>query len=195
MAKQQKQIEIPSVELVMEERQRLHQAERFRRTMSSTISVLIVVAATAVLIATLLLPVLQIYGDSMSPILEEGEIVVLTKSTQLHSGDVIAFYYNNKILVKRVIGVPGDWITIDAQGVVTRNGEVLDEPYLSEKSLGQCDLEFPYQVPEGGYFVMGDHRAVSTDSRSSQIGCIREEQILGRAVLRVWPLNKIDKIS
>ncbi len=180
---------------VAEERARLRRDDRFRKTLVSTISVLVVVAATAILIATLLLPVLQVYGSSMTPILSEGEIVVLSKNTKMETGDIVAFYYNNKILVKRVIGVPGDWINMDPDGTVYVNNVKLEEPYLTEKSWGECDLEFPYQVPEGGYFVMGDHRSVSIDSRSTQIGCIRDEQFVGRVFLRVWPLSKIQWIS
>ncbi len=191
MAKK-KQVNIPPMEVVQAEKERMKQNSRFRAALNSTVAVLIVVAAAAILVATLVLPVLQIYGSSMTPVLAEGEIVVLTKRTELSPGDIVAFYYNNKILVKRVIGLPGDWISIDEDGNVYRNSQWLQEPYLTEKSLGECDLEFPYQVPEGGYFVMGDHRAVSIDSRSSVVGCIREEQLVGRVFLRVWPLNKFD---
>ncbi len=193
--KEQKQVQVPSMEQIEAERNRLHQGVQFRQTLNSTVAVLVVVAAIAILISTLLLPVLQIYGSSMSPSLGEGEIVVLTKSTDLETGDIVAFYYNNKILVKRVIGTPGDWISMDPDGTVYVNDQILEEPYLTEKSLGECDIAFPYQVPEGGFFVMGDHRSVSIDSRSTQIGCIREEHLVGRVFLRVWPLDKLEWIS
>ncbi len=196
MAKEkQEQLQIPSMEQVEAERKRLRQGTRFWRTLRSTVAILVVVAAAAILISTQFLPVLQVYGSSMTPMLEEGEIVVLSKSTDLETGDVVAFYYNNKILVKRVIGGAGDWISIAEDGTVFVNNVEIEEPYITEKSLGECDLEFPYQVPEGAHFVMGDHRSVSIDSRSSLIGCIRQEQMVGHVVLRVWPLNKISWIG
>ncbi len=192
MAKDKKQItEIPTMEQVSAERDRLRQGSRFRSTLNSTVAVLVVVAAVAILVSTLMLPVLQIYGSSMTPMLEDGQIVVLNKTTEFETGDVIAFYYNNKILVKRVIGGPGDWIDIREDGSVYLNNEPLEEPYLTEKSLGECDLEFPYQVPDQSYFVMGDHRAVSIDSRMTQVGCVHTDQVVGKVFLRVWPLNKI----
>jgi signal peptidase I len=131
----------------------------------------------------------------MSPTVKNGEIVVLMKNTDVEQGDLIAFYYNNKILVKRVIAFAGDWIDIKDDGTVYINGEELDEPYLTEKSLGECDLEFPYQVPDGKVFVMGDHRSVSVDSRSSQIGCVSEEQIVGKLKFRVWPIKRIGSLE
>lgn len=187
--------ELPSVEQVSSERERLRHGSRFRHTLNSTIAILIVVAAAAILVATLWLPVLQIYGTSMTPMLEDGEIVVLVKNSDFDTGDVVAFYYNNKILVKRVICGPGDWINIDQDGSVTVNDKKLDEPYISDKSLGECDLTFPYQVPDEAFFVMGDHRSVSIDSRSSLVGCVRSEQIVGRVVLRVWPITRFTFIS
>ena len=136
----------------------------------------------------LILPVLQIYGSSMTPTLEEGEIVVALKGSEFEHGDVMAFYYNNKILVKRIVGKPGEWINVDSRGIVYVNGEELDEPYLKERALGDCNIEFPYQVPEKRYFVMGDHRSTSMDSRNTAIGCIAEEQIVGKIIFRIWPL-------
>lgn len=143
----------------------------------------------AVLVATLWLPVLQIYGSSMTPTLEEGDIVVSIKSKTYETGDIVAFYYNNKILIKRVIAGSGDWVDLDEDGTVYVNGEKLDEPYVKDKAFGECDLELPYQVPESRIFVMGDHRSVSVDSRSKAVGCVAEEQIVGKLVCRIWPLT------
>ncbi len=164
---------------------------KYKTSLKSTFFTLVAVAAVAVLVATLWLPVLQIYGSSMTPSLDDGEIVVSTKSKQYHSGDIIAFYYNNKLLVKRVIATAGQWVSIEDDGTVYVNGTEITEPYISEKSLGNCDIELPYQVPENRVFVMGDHRSVSVDSRNSVIGCISEEEIVGKIVFRVWPMEKI----
>ena len=164
-------------------------------TLRSTIYSLVTVAAVAVLVATLLLPVLQIYGESMSPTLEDGQIVVSVKTGQLEQGDVVAFYYNNKILVKRVIAGPGQWVDIDEDGNVYVDGQLLDEPYAVEKSLGSCNIELPYQVADGRWFVMGDHRSVSVDSRDRSVGCVAEEQIVGRLTFRIWPLDSISSLE
>lgn len=162
----------------------------YAATLRSTIYALITVAAVAILVATLLLPVLQIYGDSMSPTLVDGDIVLSVKTGDLEQGDVVAFYYNNKILVKRVIAGPGQWVDIDEDGNVYVDGSLLDEPYLVEKALGECTIELPYQVPDGRWFVMGDHRSVSVDSRDRAMGCVSEEQVVGRLTFRIWPLNR-----
>ena len=163
--------------------------------MQNTIYTLITVAAVAILVATLALPVLQIYGSSMSPSLEDGEIVVSLKTADFEKQDIVAFYYNNKILVKRVVARAGEWVELDQDGNVYVNGELIDEPYLQGKALGECDIEMPYQVPEGRVFVMGDHRAVSVDSRSSMVGCVAEEQVVGKLVFRIWPLNQFGKLE
>lgn len=173
------------------ERTRLQYRKRYYRIMRSTLSTLITVAAVAVLVATLWMPVLKIYGASMSPTLTDGEIILSRKTSKFVPGDIVAFYYNNKILVKRVIGRAGDWIDIDEEGTVYVNQIELKEPYLTEKALGECDIELPYQVPDGRIFVMGDHRSVSVDSRSSAIGCISQEQIVGRITFRIWPLKRL----
>ncbi|MBO5157978.1 MAG: signal peptidase I [Lachnospiraceae bacterium] len=186
-----KKVEVPTVEELQKELQRERYRERYGRTLRSTIYVLITVAAVAVLVATFFLPVLQIYGSSMSPTLNDGDILVSVKSSDFERQDIVAFYYNNKILVKRVIARSGEWVAIDEAGNVTVNGEVLEEPYLIDRALGECDLEMPYQVPEGKLFVMGDHRSVSVDSRSSAVGCVSEEQIVGKLVFRIWPLSAI----
>ena len=168
---------------------------RYRRMLRSTIYTLITVAACAVLVATLLLPVLQIYGQSMTPSLTDGDIVVSIKGSDYSRGDVIAFYYNNKILVKRVIAFSGEWVDIDDYGNVYIDNEKLDEPYVVELAVGECNIELPYQVPEQKVFVMGDHRATSVDSRSTSVGCVDEEEIVGRIVFRIWPLSRFGKIS
>lgn len=185
--------ELPAIEQMEAELKREKYKRRYHRVLRSTVYTLIVVAAVSVLVATLWLPVLQIYGSSMSPLLEDGDIVVSLKSRDFQQGDVIVFYYNNRILVKRVIAMAGDWVDIDQDGTVYVNGQELDEPYLVEKALGDCDIELPYQVPDGRLFVMGDHRSVSADSRTSAVGCVAAEQIVGRLVFRVWPLNEIRK--
>ena len=161
---------------------------RYKRVLRSTVYTLIVVAAAAVLVATIWMPVLQIYGASMAPTLDEGDIVISVKGSDFEPGDLVAFYMGNKILVKRCIAGPGQWVDIDAGGNVYVDGKLLDEPYLTEKALGDCDIEFPYQVPDNRYFCMGDHRSTSVDSRSTTVGCVSDEQIVGKIVFRVWPL-------
>ena len=165
------------------------------RMLRSTVSILIVVAAVVVLISNLFLPVLRIYGSSMTPTLVNDNIVAAVRYGDYDRGDVIAFYYNNKILIKRVIGLPGEQVNIDESGNIFINGEPLEEPYLQETALGECDIALPYQVPDGRYFVIGDHRSVSSDSRNSQVGCIPEEQILGKVFFRIWPLSEIGTIE
>ena len=182
--------ERPSVEQLQTELKRVEYQKRYRTVLKSTIYTLVTVAAIAVLVATLWLPVLEIFGESMTPTLQDGEIVFSLKTSKLEKGDIVAFYYNNKILVKRVIAGPGEWIdSIDENGNVSVNGQIIEEPYLEEKAFGDADIEFPYQVPDGKFFVMGDHRATSVDSRHTIIGCVSEEQIVGRIIFRVWPLK------
>lgn len=182
--------DIPQLNVLKKELKRERYKRRFRRLLRSTVNALIVVAAVAALVATLILPVLQIAGTSMEPSLNDGNIVLLVKKNNLKTGDLCAFYFSNKILIKRVIGAPGDYIWIEDDGTVFLNGEPLDEPYISRKALGECDVEFPYQVPENNYFVMGDHRETSIDSRSSVIGCIAEDQIVGKIFCKLWPLSE-----
>lgn len=185
---------IPSTEEVKAERERLAYRSRYTRVLRSTIYALVVAAAVAVLLATLFLPVLQVSGDSMNPTLQDKDVIVLVKSGSLKTGDLCGFYWQNKLLLKRVIGLPGDIISLDENGVVTVNGTVLDEPYVDELALGECDIKFPYQVPENRYFVLGDHRATSIDSRSSVIGCVEKNQIVGKVFIRVWPLSSFSLI-
>ena len=186
-------LDVLKIEVLEQELERVRSRNRSFQLIKSTVSVIIVVAAAAVLLATLMFPVLRIYGTSMTPTLNEGDIVVSVKGTNLKRGDVIVFYYNNKILCKRLIGKPGDWIDIDKNGNVSVNNVQLDETYLPEKALGDCNIELPYQVPENRYFVMGDHRSVSVDSRNTQIGCISEEQIVGRIIFSILPFHSINK--
>ena len=187
-------MDVPSVEQLDNEVKRLRYKKRFRKTLLSTIGSLLVVAALAVLISMLLLPVLRVTGSSMTPTMQNDELVICSKRSDFETGDIIAFYYNNKILLKRVIGVSGDWIDIKADGTVYVKGKELDEPYIEEKSLGECDITFPYQVPESRVFVMGDHRSVSIDSRSTSVGCIADEYIIGKVILRIWPWEAIGTI-
>lgn len=177
------------MELLEGELKRLSRRRQYIGALRGTAAVLLVVAAAAVLISTTFLPVLRIYGTSMAPALNGGDVVAALRSGSYQRGDVIAFYYNNKILVKRVIGLPGETVSIGPDGAVAIDGEPLEEPYLTETSLGECTIELPYEVPEGRYFVMGDNREVSSDSRNAAIGCVAEEQIVGKLVLRVWPLG------
>ena len=185
----------PSSAEVEQELKRERYKRRYRRTLKSTVFALVTAAAAAVLVATLWLPVLQIYGSSMTPTLQEGQIVVSVKVREMEPGDIVAFYYGNKVLIKRYIAGPGTWVDIAEDGTVFLNGEVLDEPYLTEKSLGICDLEFPYQVPEGTYFLLGDHRETSVDSRHSSVGCISDEQIVGKIVYCVWPFESFGTVK
>lgn len=189
--KPKKGIEIPSLPEIQRERKRIRREAYYWQALRSTVSVLVVVAAVAVLIATLFLPILQISGDSMAPSLEHDEIVVLLKTKEFDRGDLIGFYYQGKILLKRVVALPEDEVVIDADGNVYVNGELLEEPYVSEKGLGDCDLEFPYKVPGTGYFVLGDRRSNSVDSRSSVIGAVPRDDIIGKVFVRVWPLSNI----
>lgn len=189
-----KPLEMPTIEQLEAELGREKYRWRFRKVIRNTIYALITVAAVAVLIATLWMPVLQISGNSMTPTLTGGEIVVSLKGANFQPGDIVAFYYDNKILVKRVIAGPGDWVDINEEGTVFVNEQELYEPYLVEKALGDCNIELPYQVPESKIFVMGDHRSVSVDSRNSALGCVAYDQIVGRLMFRVWPLEALGGI-
>lgn len=185
----------PSAEQIQVELKREKKNMRYRRVIKNTLHVMIIVAAVAVLIVTLLTPVLQIAGTSMEPTLNNKDIVVLVKTKKLDRGDLCGFAYSNKILIKRVIGVPGDVIDINPDGTVLLNGEELAEPYVTEKGRGECDIELPYLVPEEKYFLMGDHRQTSIDSRSSVIGCVPNEQIVGKLFIKIWPIKELSLLN
>ncbi|MBE6826142.1 MAG: signal peptidase I [Oscillospiraceae bacterium] len=186
--------DLPTAQQLDNEVKRIRYRKRFIRTMMDTVNSLLVVAAIAVLVSMLFLPVLRVTGTSMTPTMENDELVICNKTGKFESGDIVAFHFNNKILLKRVIGTSGDWIDIKEDGTVYVNGEELYEPYVDEKAYGECDLEFPYQVPDNRIFVMGDHRSTSVDSRSTTVGCIADEYVIGKVMLRLWPWEKIGTI-
>lgn len=191
MRKKQKTVTLPSLPEIEAEQVRLRRKARYRKALSGTIQILTFVAAIAVLISSFLLPVLQITGTSMEPTLHNGEIIVVFKTNDFSTGDLCCFSWNNKTLIKRVIATAGDWVDIKDDGTVYVNYQELDEPYISEKSLGETDLTYPYQVPENTIFVMGDKRDSSVDSRSSLIGCVYKDQIIGKVQFRIWPFDRI----
>ena len=182
-------MQIPEISQLEAELKRVKYRSRYRTVLRSTVYTLVVEAAIAVLVATIWMQVLQIYGSSMTPTVEEGDIVISLKGSKFRQGDLVAFYLGNKILVKRCIAGPGQWVDIDADGNVSVDGTPLEEPYLTEKALGDCNIDLPYQVPDNRYFCMGDHRSTSVDSRHTSVGCVAEEQIVGKIVFRVWPLS------
>lgn len=184
-------VDLPTIEQVQAEREKIKHRQAYHKALMGTIYSLIIVATLAVLVATLVLPVLEISGTSMEPTLCDQDIIVLVKSEKLETGDLCAFSYQNKVLIKRIIGTPGDMIMIQDDGTVYVNQKKISEPYISEKSLGECDIEFPYQVPENRFFVLGDHRKTSIDSRSTVIGCIEKDQIVGKVLIKIWPLKEI----
>lgn len=184
-----------STEEIAEELGRVRYKGGYRWALRSTIYTLVIAAALAVLVATLWMPVLRIYGSSMTPTLMNNEIVLSVKGGEFKRGDICAMYYNNKVLVKRIVGCPGEWVNIDKDGNVFINGTLLDEPYVQEKALGDCDIELPFQVPEDHYFVMGDDRPISVDSRHESIGAVAVDQIIGKIMCRLWPLDKIGTVE
>lgn len=186
---------VPDLEVLEKAVQKNRYKRRYGIVLRSTVYALVVVAALAVLVATLWTPVLQIYGSSMSPTLSEGQFVVSLKGAKFQQGDLVSFYIGNKLLVKRVIAVPGDWVNISEDGTVYVNDTELSEPYIDAKAMGQCDLKLPYQVPESSYFLMGDHRETSVDSRSSAVGAVARDQIVGKIVFCVWPLSDFGAVN
>lgn len=192
--KQDAVYDLPTAQQLSDEIKKISYRKKFRKTLLSTLNSLLVVAAVAVLVSMLFLPVLRVTGTSMTPTMMNNELVICSKWSDYRYGDIVAFYYNNKILLKRVIGLPGDWIDINEEGTVFLNGKELNEPYVDEKALGECDLKLPYQVPESKIFVMGDHRSTSIDSRSSSVGCVSDEYIIGRVFFRIWPWKRIGTV-
>lgn len=187
--------DLPTIEQIEKERARLRYKKRYSRTLKSTIAVLLVVSALAVLVATLWMPVLRIYGSSMVPTLEDGQIVVTVKSNSFKAGDIVAFYHGNKLLIKRYVAGPADWFNIDQEGNLFINNQLLNEPYIAQKAYGETNIELPYQVPDKKYFMIGDNRSVSIDSRNTAVGCIDEEQIVGKVVFRIWPLSSFGAVK
>ena len=193
--RRRRELQVPPRELLEKEIKRERYKWRYGQVLRSTIYTLIVVAAVAVLVATIWLPVLRIYGSSMTPTLNEGDIVVTIKGGSFATGDIVGLYVGNRLLVKRVIAGPGQWVNITEDGTVYVDGNQLDEPYVKDKSFGDCNIELPYQVPEARYFVMGDHRSTSVDSRHTTVGCIADEEMVGRIVFRAWPLKELGPVG
>lgn len=193
--KPKRKSDAPTLPQLEKELRREQYKNRYSSVLRSTISTLIIVAAFAILVATLWMPVLQIYGNSMDLTLEEGQMVVCSKGAEIEQGDLLAFYVGNHLLVKRVIAGPGDVVDITPNGTVYINGQELPEPYVTEKMKGECDVEYPYQVPEYSYFVMSDNRSNCVDSRASVVGCVAEEHIMGKVIFRIWPFDSFGKVE
>ncbi len=195
MTKRKKAVDLPTTEQIEQERKRLRYRRRYGKTLKGTIAILVVVAALAVLVSMLWMPVLRIYGASMFPTLQDGQIVVAVKTNHFKQGDIVAFYQGNKLLIKRFIAGPADWVDIDTAGNVSVNGAALDEPYIAEKAYGDTNIELPYQVPDNRYFLMGDNRDVSVDSRNTAVGCVSDEQIVGKVIFRIRPLSQFGSVQ
>ncbi|MBQ7862052.1 MAG: signal peptidase I [Clostridia bacterium] len=193
--KTKKKITLPTARQIESEILREKYNRKYKQVLKSTVYSLIVVAAVAVLIATLAFPVLQISGSSMEPTLNDEEIVVLLKTANMKKGELCCFSYQNKLLIKRVVGLPGDKINIDTNGNVYVNDELIDEPYITDRAFGECDITFPCYVTDNHYFVLGDHRSTSIDSRSSAIGLVSEEFIVGKIFFRIWPFESIGLVD
>ena len=193
--KQQKPVSRPSLDIIEKELARLKHKKSFRKAIIDTVAALIVIAATAVLLSTMLVPVFRVYGGSMAPTLNEGEIIFSVKTNNIKSGDIVAFYYNNKVLIKRVIAKAGDWVELTEDNEVMVNEIVIDEPYAIGENLAVTDVAMPYQVPDGRWFVMGDHRDISVDSRSTMVGPISHEQVIGKVTFKIWPLKSFGMIQ
>ncbi len=185
----------PTLEELKKELKRVNNKKEYRKVLRNSLIVVVVVAALAVLVSSFFVTVLKVTGDSMTPTMDTGDIVIAQNSGEFEPGDLLAFYYNNKVLVKRVLGSPGDWINIDENGIVSVNGVEIEEDYVSDRSLEPTDITFPYQVPENRFFVLGDHRNVSIDSRSTVVGCVTREQLIGKVVFRVFPFVKFGSLD
>ena len=188
MKRRVKTLPTPELQQLQKELRRTNYNTEYRRVLRSTVYTLVIVAAIAVLIAVLCLPVLQVNGTSMAPTLAEGDIVVCLKTSDLKQGDIVSFYIGSKLLLKRCIALPGQWVDMDENGNLYVDGVLLEEPYVSEKAIGECNIEFPYQVPDNRYFCVGDHRTTSVDSRNTAVGCVSQEQLVGKVLFRVWPI-------
>ena len=194
MTDNKKIIDLPTSGQLGAELKRLRRKRSFNKNLRNTVGALIVIAALAVIISSAFLPVFRVTGSSMSPTLANDDVVLCIRTSHYKRGDIVAFLYNNKVLLKRVIGLPGDIIEISEDGTVSVNGGELEEDYISGKALGECDIEMPYKVPENRLFVMGDHRAVSIDSRSTAVSCVAYENVLGKVLMRVYPLKSFGRV-
>ncbi len=193
--KEKKKIEIPTLTQLEAELDRENRKRQYRGELGKMAGILIVIGCALALVADMMLPVLQVNGTSMSPTLRKGDIVISMRGAEFTRGDMVAFYHSDKILVKRVIGLSGEWIDMNSDGDVYIDGVLLQEPYLVEKAFGECNIELPYRVPKGKVFVMGDHRSVSEDSRSSRIDCVSQAQIIGKLKFRVWPFESAGPVQ
>lgn len=184
-----KKFNSPTKKEIKDELNRINYKARYGTLLKSTLYTIIIIAAISAIISTLVMPVLQISGNAMEPKYKNGDIVVSIKTKNLKSGDIVAFYHGNKILVKRVIATSGDWVNIDKTGVVYVNGQKLEEKYLTVKGLGETDIKYPYQVPNESYFVLSDDRTNNIDSRLEEIGSVKQDDLIGKVLFKVWPLS------
>ena len=185
----------PSAEQIGALLRRVQRRREIFRSIGNILGVLVVIAAAVTLVFSLWLPALQVQRGSMAPTLNDGEVVVFITTGAVGRGDIVAFHNGNQILVKRVVAVAGDVVDIGGDGAVLLNGARLDEPYVSELSAGERTTELPCKVPDNQFFVLGDHRQTSIDSRNADIGTVRQDQIIGKALLRIWPLNAVGLIN
>ncbi len=183
--------QLPTLEQLNAELKRTRYNRRYGAALRGTFLILALIAVSAIVASFVFLSVIRIQGSSMSPTLQSGDIVVALKSGTVQKGDLAAFYFNDRLLVKRAIANAGDEISILPNGTVSLNGAALNESYVAAPALGDCDIAFPYTVPPERLFVMGDERLLSLDSRHSAIGCVAPEQLVGRVFLRIWPLDQI----